>query len=165
MDIHNLKSSDVLTLDQALEATVLGYRVRADDMQPGAYIDYQFAGFRINFPGGSSSGWSSRPHDETVEWHVIDDPEPVKVEMTFVTSKEQATRLAQHDRNKWGQPILTPKVSDMLVLDPATGKWVEAGSVPPGTYDMKLKPDPAPANVGKWGKAVVPKKDSWGRPI
>lgn len=158
MDIHNLKSSDVLTLDQALEAAVLGYNVRAVDMQPGAFINYNFAGFRINFEGGSSSGWSRRSHDETVAWHVIDDPEPVKVDIPGVTTKDQAERIA-----KWGQGFATPKVDDMLVLDPATGKWVAAGSVPPGTYDMKLKP--APPNVGKWGNGQPPKKDSWGRPI
>lgn len=151
MDIHNLKSSDVLTLDQALEAAVLGYNVRAVDMQPGAFINYNFAGFRINFEGGSSSGWSRRSHDETVAWHVIDDPEPVKVDMPGVTTKDQAERIA-----KWGQGRLpaAPPVADVLVMGDG-GKW---GSVTP-------KPAPAPANVGKWGNGQPPKKDSWGRPI
>lgn len=137
MDIHNLTSKDTLTLDEALSATVLGYRVRADDMQPGAYIDYQFAGFRINFEGGSSSGWSRRPHDETVAWRVIDDAPVPTI----------------NDRQKWGRALRQPPQGDVLVMDHA------------GKLGLPPKPDPAPANVGKWGKAVVPKKDSWGRPL
>lgn len=144
IDIHNLTSKDTLTLDEALSATVLGYRVRADDMQPGAYIDYQFAGFRINFEGGSSSGWSRRPHDETVAWRVIDDAPVPTI----------------NDRQKWGRALRQPPQGDVLVMDHGKG-WVIAAK----REDSPTEPKPAPANVGKWGKAVVPKKDSWGRPL
>lgn len=139
-------SADVLTLDDALSLTVLGYRVRADDMQDGAYIDYNFSGFRINFPGGSSSGWSKRAHDETVDWRVIDEP--------VVAPKPEAPKWGRAIPNSVEVRHVDPPVADVLVMGDG-GKW---GSAAP-------TPAPAPASVGKWGKAVVPKKDSWGRPL
>ena len=167
-------SADVLNVDDALSLAVIGYRVRAKDMQPGAYIDYQFAGWRIHFPGGSSSGWSRRSHDETVEWHVVDEPEPAKPEPS-----------------KWGKAIpnsvkvshVEPPVGDVLVMGDG-GQWGSANpaealrtvavdvaakagvGVDHAAFDRAAeelaKPVPAP-NVGKWGKALPPSKDKWGR--
>lgn len=167
MDIHNLKSSDVLTLDQALEAAVLGYNVRAVDMQPGSFINYNFAGFRINFDSGSSSGWRQRDHDATVEWRVIDDvhvetykravaesfDEPVGMDLPGIVSKSQA----------WGRALRTvpPAPPAGLVIDAGATVWGldrKAAPVAPAA------PAEAPPSVGKWGKAVaVPVKDKWGR--
>lgn len=142
-------SADTLTVDDALSLAVMGYRVRAKDMQPGAYIDYQFAGWRINFPGGSSSGWSRRSHDETVEWHVVDEPEPAKPEPSK-WGKGIALDIQQQ-----GRALREPPVGDVLIIDHA-GKW----GLPP----KPVEPKPATADsVGKWGKAVAPAKDKWGR--
>lgn len=152
-------SADMVSLDDALSLAVLGYSVRAVDMQDGSFIDYQFSGFRINFPGGSSSGWRARDHDKDVDWHVIDDEhvdayKRAVMEMNGVVSKDQAEAKA-----KWGKALppatpAAPPVADVLVMGDG-GKW---GSATP--------PSPPPANVGsKWGNAAVPKKDSWGRPL
>lgn len=163
-------SADMVSLDDALSLAVLGYSVRAVDMQEGSFIDYQFSGFRINFPGGSSSGWSKRPHDETVDWHVIDDehvdaykravmdmndePKVVKVDAPGVVAKSQA----------WGRALrpVPPAPPAGLVIDAGAKVWGLDRKAAP------VAPPPAPAapdNVGKWGKAVaVPAKDKWGRP-
>lgn len=148
MDIHNLKASDVLTLAQALEAAVLGYRVRAVDMQDGSFINYNFAGFRINFEGGSSSGWSRRPHDETVAWHVIDEPEPSKPEAK--------------PKDAWGRPndpAYVAAVDKLIGAAPPVDDVIIIGTVPAAP-----KPAPAPS-VGKWGKALpTPDASKWGNP-
>lgn len=156
---HEYTSADMVSLDDALSLAVLGYSVRAVDMQDGSFIDYQFSGFRINFPGGSSSGWRARDHDKDVDWHVIDDKhvdayKRAVMDMNSVTTKDQAQAKA-----KWGQGIApkpapaAPPVADVLVMGDG-GKW---GSATP-------TPAPAPPSVGKWGNGQPPKKDSWGRP-
>lgn len=152
--------ADVLTVDDALSLAVMGYKVRASDMQEGAFIDYNFAGWRIHFPGGASSGWSQRSHDATVDWHVIEDEhvnayKRVIMERDGIVERDQAEAKA-----KWGQGFApkpapaAPPVGDVLVMGDG-GKWGSATPTAPA----------APDNVGKWGKAVVPKKDSWGRPL
>ncbi len=127
-----------------------GFRVTCERFGPGTFVDYQFNGLRINHAGGSSSGFTPREEDMACEWSLVPDDPP------HVAPKAEAS--------KWGKPTL-PNVSDMLVLDPTTGAWVEAGTVPPGTYQVKVKDNwgkPAPpANVGN----DAPKRDSWGRPL
>lgn len=60
-----------MTYDEAFDAAVLGDRVRADNMGEGVYVDYNFNGLRINFPGGSSSGWTARDIDEAANWSIV----------------------------------------------------------------------------------------------
>lgn len=67
-DFIEPQPGEVFDLDRALSLAVCGYRVRATNMQPGAYVDYNFNGWRINFPGGSSSGWTPRDIDKAAEW-------------------------------------------------------------------------------------------------
>lgn len=159
-------SADMVSLDDALSLAVLGYSVRAVDMQEGSFIDYQFSGFRINFPGGSSSGWRARDHDKDVDWHVIDDEhvdayKRAVMDMNGVVTKDQAEAKAKWgkgvalDIQQQGRALRKPPVGDVLIIDHA-GKW----GLPPKPVEAK----PAPDNVGKWGKAVVPTKDKWGRP-
>ncbi len=166
-DIHNLQPSDVLTLDEALEATVLGYNVRAVDMAEGTFIRYDFAGFRIHHAGGASSGWTQRDHDATVDWHVLPDEhydayKRVIAERDGVVERQQAEAKAKwgqgfmRDIQQQGRALREPPVGDVLIIDHA-GKW----GLPPKPVEAK----PAPDNVGKWGKAVVPTKDKWGRSI
>lgn len=62
---------------------------------------------------------------------------------------------AMRDIQQQGRALREPPVGDVLIIDHA-GKW----GLPPKPVD----PKPAPDNVGKWGKAVVPTKDKWGRP-
>lgn len=59
-----------MTFDEALEQAVLGERVRAVNMMPGAYVNYNFDGWRINTPGGSSSGYTFRDIDKESEWEI-----------------------------------------------------------------------------------------------
>lgn len=128
---------EVFDLDRALSLAVCGYRVRATNMQPGAYVDYQFNGWRVNFPGGSSSGWTPRDIDKAAEWVEVPieapKPEPVVkggwgsvpgvkppepkappiadvIELPGVVSREQAERKAA--------PVWAPKK-----LDPNKGGW------------------------------------------
>lgn len=63
-----------MTLDEALEAAVLGEKVRAVDMQAGTYIDYHFNGWRINTATGSSSFYNIKEHDKTVDWEIFVPP-------------------------------------------------------------------------------------------
>jgi hypothetical protein len=60
-----------MTLDEAMSAAVDGARVRRLTMQPGAYVDYQFNGWRINFANGDGSGWRPTEVDEAAEWEVV----------------------------------------------------------------------------------------------
>lgn len=157
-------SADVLTVDDALSLAVMGYKVRASDMQEGAFIDYNFNGWRIHFPGGASSGWSQRPHDATVDWHVIDDEhvdaykrviaerdaeeakvvKVVKVDAPGVVSQSQA----------WGRALRT------MPPAPPAGLVIGEGATVWG-LDRKAAPvaPPAPAepapSVGKWGKPAM----------
>lgn len=166
MDIHNLKASEVLTLDEALEAAILGYNVRAVDMGEGTFVRYDFAGFRIHHAGGSSSGWSQRPHDATVAWHVIEDERcncagvvewntvcPVHDEPAPV-KKDAWGKPSGLDMQKFGRALRAVPPAPVVVKDWALDPHKEALAVPPPT---------APANVGKWGKPPsLPGK--WGKP-
>lgn len=96
-----------------------GFKVRCERLQAGAYVDYQFNGLRINFPSGSSSGYTPREEDMAVEWSLVPD----EIELPGVTSKEQAARLAKHDNDvlvldggKWGKPKANPAPANV-------GKW------------------------------------------
>lgn len=123
---------EVFDLDRALSLAVCGYRVRATNMQPGAYIDYQFSGWRINFEGGSSSGWTPRDIDKAAEWVEVPieapKPEPVKsawanftppaappirevIELPGTVTRDQAEAKAA--------PVWAPKKA----LDPNKGGW------------------------------------------
>lgn len=117
------KPGDTFTCDQALSLAVTGYRVRAKDMQPGAYVDYQFAGWRINFPGGSSSGWTARERDYAAECEVVDPdpPKPAKDawgrpnDPSYVNAVDKligATATVTVEQSKWGPPKIA-KVEDV----------------------------------------------------
>lgn len=64
-----------MTLDEALELAVLGYRVRHDGLQQNAYIHYDFNGWRIQFVHdgrkGSSSGWDWNEDDKKADWYTV----------------------------------------------------------------------------------------------
>lgn len=166
-DFTEPKFGDVFTRRQAMSLAVTGYRVRAKDMAPGVYIDYQFAGWRINHPGGSSSGWSPRPHDDTVEWEVVYDV----IELPCVTTKEQAAAVAKHDQKTLYATTKGGGKSNW-------GKgWTKATpDLPPGVYNAtmtvddkgRVVPDMVQPVKDKWGRASVgnvPKRDAWGRLI
>lgn len=90
-----------LTCDEALEAAVLGYRVRCKSLQADAYIYYQFDGWRMQFVHdgreGSSSGWSPSQHHWLEPWSIVPLPSEVK-------------------RDSWGRPITK---ADIV----SNGKW------------------------------------------
>lgn len=174
-DSKEYTSKDVLTCDDALSLAVLGYKVRAVDMQDGCYVDYNFAGWRINFEGGSSSGWSARKHDYDCAWHVVDD-EPAPLPVIEV----RPTQSVALNQQKWGRiprGLNVPEGAKVVVMD-------YAGVVTKQQAEAVARRDlPAP-HVGKWGKPVecapftgpeadawhktlppvVPTKDKWGKP-
>lgn len=127
-----------MTLDEALEAAVCGSRVRAANMQPGAYVDYQFNGWRINFAGGASSGWHPTDIDREAEWEDVPIGPP--------------------PRNAWGQPVFSE-------FDPAkhVGSSDEPGVLVLGEKGWgEVFADKTPVEGGWKDK---PKTDGWGRPI
>jgi hypothetical protein len=82
---------DGLTCDEALEATVLGYKVRSPSIAPNAYIHYPGeGGWRIQFVhdgrDGSSSGWIPDRCHWLELWSIVPDREEVK-------------------RDAWGKPV------------------------------------------------------------
>jgi hypothetical protein len=118
-----------MTFDEALSAAILGDKVRPVDMQPGAFIDYQFNGWRINMPSGSSSGYTLKEHDKTVAWELYVKPEPVFVPSPFV-NPEPAIAAAKRGRKAWVPPS---EVNDIgwhgnpneVVIK--SNPWAEAG--------------------------------------
>lgn len=101
-----------MTRDEALEAAVIGERVRAVDMPEGVYIDYQFNGWRINFPGGSSSGYGMKPHDETVDWEVYVKPAPTGWDMALVKPPEPVAAPKRRGRKAWQPPAEINDIDD-----------------------------------------------------
>jgi hypothetical protein len=116
-----------MTFDEALSAAIEGERVRADDMQPGSYVDYHFNGWRRNFAGGASSGFTPTELDRAANWSIFEPepkrdawgrfPVPNSVVVTHNPSNERSWDSVMSDkerveggwrdkpaRNKWGQP-------------------------------------------------------------
>lgn len=162
-----------LTLDEALSEAVLGARITSDSIQQGAYVEYQFNGWRINFPAGSSCGW--RPFDihKAAEWRVVPiEPPPPKpskwgkfapvansVETSFVEPDEDDVKPVigqRFARQAYGRALRSTGPTP-LVIDAGATVWsLDRKSAPTG--------DPAgPYDVGKWGKPTPPVKDKWGR--
>jgi hypothetical protein len=105
-----------MTFDEAYSEAIQGAWVRAVDMQPGSYISYNFNGLRINFEGGSSSGWTPRDRDRKAEWEICGPPEVPKPSGGLVrpglwakpeTAKwgTTPTRNPEPQRDKWGRPV------------------------------------------------------------
>lgn len=98
---------DGLTCDEALEATVLGYRVRCPSIAPNAYIHYPGdGGWRIQFVHdgreGSSSGWTPDRHDFIKnDWYIV--PLPSEVKRDAWGKPVQQWPIA---RDGWGKPIV-----------------------------------------------------------
>lgn len=87
-----------------------GYRVTCDRFGPGTFVDYQFAGLRINHAGGSSSGFTPRDEDIAAEWSLVpDEPKP-----TPAAPPKPVDDVLVLDGGKWGKPAPAP---------PNVGKW------------------------------------------
>lgn len=142
--------------EEALAEAVIGERVRAVDMPEGVYINYHFNGWRINFPGGSSSGYGFKEHDETVEWEVYVKPAPTGWDMSRVihldgcTTKEQAHNIAKKRRGRtaWVPPAEINDIDDatpiVVSFDPGFEAAVAIKSNP--WADAGLTSEPKPAN-------------------
>lgn len=133
-----------MNFDEALEAAIVGEKVRAVDMQPGAYVDYPtpFNGWRINFPSGSSSGYTFKDHDKGVDWEIYEPPvvawpslpdikprEPFKIEPgQGRRGRRRQTVEFTGEAIAWGKPEVKP----------ALNPWADAG----------LTDEPKPAKSG-----------------
>lgn len=89
-DKYETKTTD-LTCDEALEASVIGYRVRCASLPPEAFVHYVFDGWRLQHVHdgreGSSSRWNPDRHHWLELWSIVPDrEEPPK-------------------RDKWGRPV------------------------------------------------------------
>lgn len=172
-----------MNFNEARSLAISGHRVRAIDMQPGAFVYYDFAGLRIDV-GGNSSGWSPKPHDEEVEWEDIPyvEVDPMDIPNYRAMFPKPGSALYEHQsawRGNRGVVIVDGtnepplklkdfglKVGDVIEWTPGLGKAVaavqEVVKQAEGLSKWGARPDPAPANVGKWG---APKRDAWGRKI
>jgi hypothetical protein len=56
-----------MTLDEALSKTIIGYKARHFGMASGAFIHYDFDGFKIN---GKPFYWNEE--DKAADWYIID---------------------------------------------------------------------------------------------
>jgi hypothetical protein len=127
-----------MTYDEAYSEAVQGAWVRPIDLQPGAWISYGFDGLRINFPGGSSSGWTAREHDRACEWETCGPPE--------------APRPAPAP-SKWGPGNPTPKTwGDVFAdMERVEGGWRDKGSKPDALAGFSTPVVKNPA-TDKWGR-------------
>lgn len=79
-----------LTCDEALEAAVLGYRVRCEDMAAGSFVRYEFNGWRQEHKCGSSSTYTPLETHFSLKWRIVPLPSEVA-------------------RDGWGKPIEQPR--------------------------------------------------------
>jgi hypothetical protein len=79
--IDDLSGRTDLSLDEALSAAVLGYRVTCDILPAGSYVHYEFNGWRHEFSHngriGSSSAWTPDDRFKDVPWRVFELKPPV----------------------------------------------------------------------------------------
>jgi hypothetical protein len=132
-----------LTIDEGLEAAVLGYKVRYDGMPEGAYIHYDFNSWRIQFADirgrigeGSSSQWGITDHAKRAAWTIF-DPQPQPV-------------------NAWGLPVPPMPTGFIAHDDPDADAKLEAAM----NEQVEVKPT---RDRAQWKDATP--RDSWGRPL
>jgi hypothetical protein len=119
-----------LTCDEALEATVLGYKVRSPSIPANAYIHYPGeGGWRIQFVhdgrDGSSSGWTPDRPNWLEEWSIVPDKDDTPrdawgkpVTQWPIDNFRHGFRINPHDdcticgtdtnavkRDSWGRPV------------------------------------------------------------
>lgn len=143
----------------AMAAIVQGDWVRHDAMQPGSYIAHSFAdGPRINFPSGSSSGWTARDSDLEADWSVCGPeakPFAQIADEVFEARLSVKTSPSGVHSIGWGNPP-GPRPDNV-------GKWGKPpADLPPGHYNATLK-------VNANGKVEIDmvklpaERDKWGR--
>jgi hypothetical protein len=117
-----------MTLDEALEKAVLGFKVRHEGLQAGAYIYYEFEGWRIQFTHngrkGSSSGWHWDDYgdqDKVDTWYCLDaDPNnpgwpdfvqtnwDIEAAADRIDPEEPTYDQLPEEAASWGEPIVCP---------------------------------------------------------
>jgi hypothetical protein len=115
-----------MNMGEALSAAVDGEKVRAVNMAAGVYIDYHFNGWRINLPGGASSGWHSTEHDN-VEWEVYVKPEPQGWDMSAVKPVVAPEPVKRRGRKAWVPPAEINDIDDAKPEPKPSNPWLEAG--------------------------------------
>lgn len=97
-----------LTLDEALEASVWGYRVRSPSLQPGAYVHYVFDGWRLQFVHngreGSSSNWIPGRDDQLQQWEIVPLPSELKRD-SWGRTLYPSTKGGGKSHDGWGRPV------------------------------------------------------------
>jgi hypothetical protein len=121
---------DVLTCDDALSLAVIGYKVRAVDMAEGTFVDYNFAGWRINHAAGASSGWSARTIDYAADWHVLPDEHYDAYKRVIMERDGIVERDKAEANTKWGRPTVAPDIQKLgRALRPVPSFEVPVGAV------------------------------------
>jgi hypothetical protein len=137
-----------MTLDEALEAAMLGDRVRASNMQPGSYVDYNFNGWRRNFAGGSSSAFTFTDHDREAEWcivghSIVDHPTEPGVRACELCG------YVEPKRDSWGRVVGERHEETQALIDGARSpdevrQWIDEER-------LGAAVDPGPTR-NKWGQ-------------
>lgn len=121
-----------MTYEEAFEAAVLGERVCHTRLGEGTFIDYNFSGLRINHPAGAQSGYRATPEDQAVEWSIFVET----IDFPNVISREQAERLAKHDRDSgWGKAMAGLEQSP-------SGTWVDRAGMARARDQASSRPAP-----------------------
>lgn len=129
--------------DDAYAEAVTGAWITADHLQPGSYLSYAFAGLRINFGGGSSSGYSPRPEDREADWRIC-GPETSKPDVLAGFSTpviKNPPKWGTADGKPWPKPDRGEERS-----------WGEVFA------DKQ-------ATEGGWRDTPKPTRDKWGKPV
>lgn len=121
-----------MTLDEALSKAVDGFKVRHNGMTNGAYIYYNFKGFRIQFAdiqgrigGGSSSLWAGPVDDDKeADWYVL-DADPNKPWPDFVQTNWDVD--AAVDKIDPEEPFICPSSWGWPEEEPAKADSIKAG--------------------------------------
>lgn len=155
-----------MTYDEAVSEAVQGARITCDQIQSGAFVDYQFAGLRIVFPSGDHSGFHATDKQRAAEWSIV----PLIIcECGVIEGYRHAPECSKVNpglhSQAWGRALRpVPAVPDNV------GKW----GLPPKPVEVQLT-GVTPFELAqlqgerlreqdqsaKWGEPLV--KDKWGR--
>lgn len=153
-----------MTLDEALSEAVCGARVRCDLMQPGSWVDYNFAGWRREWPSGTGCDFRASDEEAKAEWYEVVpcrdcgkhvQPQPDSMEGRCGCKPPT-----------WGTPVKTVEVAATGVVSFEQAQRIGA-AMKADAWGRPNKPEYVAAVddlvAGKWGPPKA--KDKWGKPI
>ena len=158
-----------MTLDEALEAAVLGERVTSDTLQPGAWIEYNFAGWRKEWPSGSGCDFRPDDRDRAAEWRIVGACEKCGSHIKPVEDDMAGRCACPPPQMKGGWGSLKPATSNTPEYIAAVDKLIGAKPAAPPIADVIELPGVVSreqaerAALPVWApkKALDPNKGGW----